>query len=117
MEPWADVLTAKRDLGARSPEYSAWQGMRSRCFNPAATGFVHYGARGITVCERWRNSFENFLADMGRRPSARHSLDRIDNDGDYEPGNVRWATQAEQTANKGHRRRTEIVIAPLGKSR
>jgi len=77
-----------------SPEYIVWRGMRARCENPRATDFEHYGGRGIKVCERWQK-FENFYADMGPRPPAR-TLDRINNDGNYEPGNCRWATLSEQ---------------------
>jgi hypothetical protein len=84
----------------KSIEYSTWQTMIVRCEYPKAKGYERYGGRGIKVCERWRNSFENFLADMGRRPSSKHSIDRIDNDGNYEPGNCRWATDDIQNANR-----------------
>lgn len=73
--------------------------MLQRCQNTNDSHFPGYGGRGITVCERWQ-SFENFLADMGERPSDDLSLDRIDNDGHYEPGNCRWATRAEQNKNR-----------------
>jgi hypothetical protein len=80
------------------PEYWIWAAMKYRCKSPRATHWEHYGGRGISVCERWLK-FENFYADMGPRPSSDHSIDRIDNDGNYEPGNCRWATQPEQTRN------------------
>lgn len=72
--------------------------MRQRCFNPKNPRFKDYGGRGISVCERWRSSFEAFLSDMGPRP-PRASIDRVDNDGNYEPSNCRWATPAEQIQN------------------
>lgn len=93
-------LRGSRRGGRQTSEYAAWTGMVQRCANPDNKRFPLYGGRGITVCARWRASFENFLADMGRKPSAKHSLDRINVNGHYEPSNCRWATWAEQHRNK-----------------
>jgi hypothetical protein len=87
-----------------TPEYRSWINMRTRCYNPNDRCFHNYGGRGITVCDRWHpkagGSFENFLQDVGKRPTPNHSIDRINPDGNYEPGNVRWATVAEQARNR-----------------
>lgn len=85
--------------GKRIPEYHVWRAMRQRCRNPRDKSFSDYGGRGIHICKRW-NSFAAFLADMGRRPSSRHSLHRIKNDLHYKPSNCRWATAKEQAANR-----------------
>ncbi len=85
-------------------EYNVWFNMMARCFNPNHPQFPHYGGRGISVCDRWRESPGVFLEDMGPRPSAAHSIDRVDNDGNYEPGNCHWATRREKGNNIQHNR-------------
>lgn len=82
----------------KTPEHQAWVSMRQRCNNPNKKEYIHYGGRGIVVCTRW-SYFLNFLEDMGKRPSKKHSIDRIDVNGNYEPGNVRWATKQIQAEN------------------
>lgn len=96
-----ELITARnlRHGMTESPEFETWIGILQRCTNPNAAAYANYGGRGITVCERWRDSFENFYADMGPRPEGL-SIDRIDNDGNYEPGNCHWATPMEQRHNQ-----------------
>ncbi len=85
---------------ARSAEYQAWWHIKDRCYNPKATNYPRYGGRGITIVDEWLNNFQAFYDDIGPRPSPDHSLDRIDVNGNYEPGNVRWATATEQARNR-----------------
>lgn len=86
--------------GKHSKAYGAWAKMIGRCHNPKDNSFVHYGARGIFVCDKWRESFEAFFADMGPAPSPKHSIDRINNDESYSPTNCRWATPRQQSLNR-----------------
>jgi hypothetical protein len=90
-----------------SPEYRVWAAMLNRCKNSTNREFHRYGGRGIAVCDRWR-SFAAFIGDMGRKPSDENTLDRIDNDGHYEPGNCRWATRTEQSRNTSQNHPFEI---------
>jgi hypothetical protein len=83
-----------------SRTYNAWASAKQRCTNPHHVAWNDYGGRGIRICDRWRDSFDAFLADMGEAPSAYHSIDRLDANGHYEPGNCRWATPLQQANNK-----------------
>ena len=96
----------------KTAEYRIWSGMRDRCENPNSPGYARYGARGITVCDRWKR-FENFIADMGLRPSRAHSMERKRNDLGYSPENCVWATSREQSRN----RRSNINVTINGVTR
>lgn len=90
---------------SRTPEYHAWAGIRHRCLNPSSQAYENYGGRGITICPEWRDDVVEFVKAVGQRPSPAHSLERVDNDRGYEPGNVRWATAMEQTYNRRNSRK------------
>jgi hypothetical protein len=93
-------------------EWNTWHNMKLRCYNEADARYEHYGKLGIRVCERWLESFENFLADMGPHPGAGYSIERNDSKGDYEPSNCRWATTREQNRNKG----SNVWITAFGRT-
>lgn len=95
-----------------SSEYGTWRNMKDRCYNKKNNRYQRYGGRGIKVCDRWINSFENFFLDMGKKPSLNHSIDRINNNGNYELLNCRWATSKEQCSN----RKNSVVISYKGKT-
>lgn len=86
--------------GKRPTEYNTWDAMIQRCTNPNCKAYYNYGARGITVCSEWRGSFMTFLRDMGNKPSPELTLERVNNDGNYEPSNCKWATRKEQQGNR-----------------
>lgn len=92
----------------RTVEYTTWESMKRRCYNPNQQAFKRYGLRGIAVCDRWLNSFENFYADMGKKPSPQHSIDRIDNDKGYSPENCRWAINSQQARNTSRNKLLEF---------
>lgn len=113
VQPQADLMAviaraASDDKNTfRRRGYNTWQNMMERCRNPKHPDYAYYGGRGIAVCNRWACSFADFIADVGERPSSRHSLDRFPNNhGNYEPGNTRWATRVEQMANS---RQTKLL--------
>ena len=93
-----------------TPEYRIWGDIIQRCLNKKDTGYKNYGGRGITMCERWRNSFVAFYHDMGRRPFLKAEVDRIDNNGNYEPGNCHWVTHKANCNNTRRNRRHENKI-------
>lgn len=102
---WREAMKAANETHGRGSKslrdrtYKTWLSMKARCENPRSQNYKYYGGRGIEICARWSSNFEEFLADMGDRPEGK-SLDRIDPDGDYEPGNCRWATRKEQRVNR-----------------
>ena len=98
---------------SKSDEHRCWRGMKKRCLNENFRFYYRYGGRDITICDRWLHSFENFFADMGVRPSKLHSIDRIDNNGNYEPSNCRWVTQEQQCQNKSSNKLTPAIVREI----
>lgn len=102
----------RKHFGKGTPEYSTWQNAKDRCSNPNNAHYALYGGRGIKMCDKWAADFTAFLQDVGKRPDGMTSLDRIDPDGDYAPGNCRWATQKQQCNNK----RNNVLLTYQGKT-
>lgn len=107
-----NIATAKHGMW-KSNEFAMWQSMLQRCLDSNCPAWHHYGGRGVVVCQEWRESFRSFYEFMGVRPSRKHSLERIDNEKGYEPGNVRWATWHEQARNKRNNRIVEVDGAKM----
>jgi hypothetical protein len=103
---------ATQNGGSKTTEYCSWKEMKRRCYNTKHIEYKNYGGRGIEICSRWRTSFVNFLADMGNKPFPEATIDRINNDGNYEPGNCRWATKMEQ----GQNTRKTVMLTHDGKT-
>jgi len=100
------TVHGERNLRNTTPEYKSWMSAKARVSNPNTDGYEHYGGRGIKMCDRWLESYQNFLSDIGRKPTPKHTLERKDVNGDYEPANCIWATMSEQNNN---RRDTERI--------
>jgi len=96
-----------------TPEYRSWQMMKNRCHNPKARDYAYYGGRGISVCKKWRESFAAFLQNMGRRPSDKHTLDRINTNKNYTPSNCRWATRETQARNRPYASTKSWLLAGM----
>jgi hypothetical protein len=107
------VIQRQTKPGSKSPTYSSWANMRNRCYREDNVQYADYGGRGITVCERWKNSFPNFLEDMGEKPKKGMSIERKNNNGHYEPGNCEWSTPKPQANN----RRSNVFLTFNGKTK
>lgn len=103
-----EVIARRRAWVKANPEYRSWFNMKTRCLNPKSGKWERYGGRGITVCDRWRDSFQAFRDDVGSQPFPGATLERIDNDGNYEPGNVRWVDRKAQARNRTSTRAVEL---------
>ena len=103
-DPLGGRMYSERHGKTKSREYATWLKMKQRCYNPNDQFYLYYGGRGVRICDRWKESFNNFLKDMGTKPTGKHTIDRTDVNGNYEPSNCRWATKSTQTFNQGIRK-------------
>jgi hypothetical protein len=111
------TVEKREEHGLRNTaEYRVWDSMKSRCYNPKNTYYEYYGGRGITICDRWLKSFSAFYEDMGQKPSPKHSIDRINPNGNYEPENCRWATNTEQILNRRMNKNNTTGVVGVYKS-
>lgn len=108
-----NIQHGEAGIKTTTKEYRAWAEIKRRCYVKSNSRYSTYGARGVTMCDRWLNSYSQFLGDMGRAPSKNHSIDRINNDGNYEPSNCRWTTDVEQANNRSN----NLIIAYNGETR
>ena len=99
----------------KSPEYEIWAGMKKRCYTKTNASYYRYGGRGITVCDKWKNSFLAFYKDMGKRPTDKHQIDREKNDGNYDPDNCRWITAKENVQNRSSTKMNWFMVKSLRK--
>lgn len=108
-----DGRNTRKHGKSKTKEYSVWKGIKKRCYSKLDRNYKNYGARGISVCDEWINSFDKFFSDMGKCPTSKHSIDRLDVNGNYEPSNCKWSTNKEQCQNK----RTNLMITYLGQTK
>jgi hypothetical protein len=95
----------------KTPEYQIWSYIKQRCYNFNNSTYEYYGGRGIKVCDKWLNSFLAFFNDMGKRPGPKYTIERLNNDGNYEPGNCKWATRKEQANNRGSNKAFKVILS------
>ncbi len=108
-----EKIIVLRNGQTKIPEYGIWSGMKTRCYNPNVKKFNRYGGRGIIICDRWLNSFPDFYEDMGKRPTPKHQIDRIDNNGNYEPLNCRWILPADNARNSSPTKLTKEQVKEI----